>query len=444
MKTRIARTYEEMDGISKKDLPIIGVVGLGYVGLPVALAFSQKYTVIGYDVNQDRVYSLQNHIDETREVPSEALVESSIDFTINEEQLSSCDVIIVTVPTPLNTCKDPDLSFLTNASTTIGKYMKSGTIVIYESTVYPGATEEVCIPILEKSSNLKCGQEFFIGYSPERINPGDRTHTFSNTAKIVAAQDNVTLEKIYLLYQNVIDAEVYQASSIKVAEATKLVENTQRDINIAYMNELSLIFRQMGINTQEVLDAAKTKWNFIPFNPGLVGGHCIGVDPYYFIYQSALKGYKPKFLELARQINESMTDVVTDIALEHVKEQQLKPSQIKVGVLGLTFKENVPDIRNSKSMEVAFKLAEYGFDVYTHDPYLNQKVIPEQDNLKHVEWDQLKDLDIVILAVPHQEYRSKKEVDFQKLLRKEEGMIIDIKGLVWKHKFSKNIQVINL
>ncbi|GIO28081.1 nucleotide sugar dehydrogenase [Ornithinibacillus bavariensis] len=439
MKTNTGIMNEKINGFL--DDLIIGVVGLGYVGLPVALGFSRKFKVIGYDVNKERIHSLQHHIDNTREVSSKLLKESSITFTLDEKQLNSCHVIIVTVPTPLNANKEPDLSYLIAASTTIGKNMKRGTIIVYESTVYPGATEETCIPTLEKSSRLTCGEDFFVGYSPERINPGDKTHTFFNTEKIVAAQNKETLDKIYHLYQKVIDAEVHKVNSIKVAEAAKLVENTQRDINIAFMNELSLIFKQMGISTYDVLDAAKTKWNFTPFYPGLVGGHCIGVDPYYFIYKSKIKGYHPEFLETARKVNEHIPTIIVDTVLSYIDEHLDGDNQINIGILGLTFKENIPDIRNSKSVEIALTLADYGLNVYVHDPYVMPTDFPHQ--LKVVEWEELKDLSIVILAVPHQEYRNRKEIDFQKLFI-DKGLIIDIKGLFWQHHFPPFIKVISL
>ncbi|GGA75988.1 nucleotide sugar dehydrogenase [Ornithinibacillus halotolerans] len=444
MRTRLVTINGDLENLTKEDLPVIGVVGLGYVGLPVSLGFSKRYQVIGYDINQERITSLKKSIDATNEVSKEELVDAAINFTTDEKELNSCDVIIVTVPTPLNVNNKPDLSYLSQASTVIGKNMKKDTIVIYESTVYPGTTEEVCIPILEENSNLKCGKEFHIGYSPERINPGDKTHTFFNTNKVVAAQDNNTLEEIFLLYQSVIHAQVYKASSIKVAEASKLVENTQRDFNIALMNELSLIFRQMGINTYDVLEAAKTKWNFIPFNPGLVGGHCIGVDPYYFIYKSTIEGYKPELIELARRLNERMSDVIVDLVWDEIRKRNLNKEEVKIGLLGLTFKENVPDIRNSKSIEIAKKLLDSGLDIYSHDPYIDSTTLFNEHGIKLYEWKELEEVNILIVAVPHQEYRDKGIVAYQNFFSDGEGTIIDIKDILRNRCFSKEINVITL
>ncbi|MEN2768086.1 nucleotide sugar dehydrogenase [Ornithinibacillus xuwenensis] len=443
MKPKLAKMPGVTNNLFNERSFVIGVVGLGYVGLPVALGFSKKYQVIGFDINANRIQSLQQYVDETKEVTSQSLANSSIEFTTEEQRLNACHIIIVTVPTPLNSLKEPDLSFLTSASTIIGKNMQKGTIIIYESTVYPGATEEVCIPVLEESSGFLNGKEFFVGYSPERINPGDKTNTFTSIEKIVAAQDEAILEKVHQLYQSVIDANVYKATSIKVAEAAKIVENTQRDINIAYMNELALIFQQMGISTYEVLDAARTKWNFLPFSPGLVGGHCIGVDPYYFIYKSKEEGYVPEFISAARNINDRMPTVISDIVLDYLHKQNDNIDQMKIGILGLTFKENVADVRNSKAIEIVQNLVDYGLDVYCYDPCINQKDFADY-GFNIVNWEQLSELDVVILAVSHQEFREMKEEDFIKLFRKNTGMLLDIKGLFWQHQFPNGIDVINL
>lgn len=424
--------------------PVIGVVGLGYVGLPVALGFSRRYRVIGYDIKLDRIQSLQKHIDDTNQVSRKALMDASIDFTNDENRLHECDVLIITVPTPLTLQQEPDLSYLVNASKTIGQNMKNDTIIIYESTVFPGATEEICIPILEEYSGFHCGKEFYVGYSPERINPGDKSHTFSNTEKIVAAIDKKTLEKIFYLYQSVIDAPVYKASSIQVAEAAKLVENTQRDINIAFMNELSNMFRHMGLNTHEVLDAAMTKWNFIPFNPGLVGGHCIGVDPFYFIYKSRQLGYNPELITIARELNDRMPAEIVSIIMNYVEEKGLVPSNLRIGLLGLTFKEDVPDLRNSKSIELARQLKEYEMNVLIYDPVMNHKDVPSEFDLSLVTWDQLTDLDLLILAVSHQEFRDKNEEDFIKLFNNQSGLIVDVKGICKDFDFGREIEVISL
>lgn len=424
--------------------PTIAVVGLGYVGLPVALGFSKKYKVIGYDVKADRIHSLKQHVDTTNQVTSQSLIDASIEFTLDATRLHLCDVIIICVPTPLNEEREPDLSHLINASKTVGENMRRNTVIIYESTVFPGATEEVCIPILEKYSTLHCGQDFFVGYSPERINPGDTSHTFSTTAKIVAAQDKQTLDKIYALYQSVIDAEVFKASSIPVAEAAKLVENTQRDINIAFMNELSIIFRHLGLQTHEVLEAARTKWNFLPFNPGLVGGHCIGVDPYYFIYKAKQEGYTPELMTIARSVNDQMSTEVVSIVNRYIEEKGYNHNELKVGLLGLTFKEDVPDLRNSKSIEIGHKLQNDGLHVVAYDPIINQQELPEDFNLPIITKEDLINLDIIILAVSHQQFREMHDDDYTKLLQNNTGLIVDVKGLCTNRVLGESIEVISL
>ncbi|SET77132.1 UDP-N-acetyl-D-galactosamine dehydrogenase [Oceanobacillus limi] len=428
--------------ILKTNTPTVGIVGLGYVGLPVALGFAKKYKVIGYDINNTRITSLKNHVDETKEVSESSLREAAIEFTIDPVKLEKCNVIIVTVPTPLNKYKEPELSHIIGASKTIGENLNKGTIVIYESTVFPGATEEICIPLLEHHSGLRSEVDFFVGYSPERINPGDKEHTFPTIEKVVAAQSKLALEEIYRLYQNVIDAKIHKASSIKVAEASKIVENTQRDINIAFMNELSIIFRNLGINTYEVLDAAKSKWNFLPFTPGLVGGHCIGVDPYYLIHKSKMEGYTPKFITTARYINDQMPTVIADFIVKYIDDRRQNHDLPRVGVLGITFKENVPDIRNSKAIEIIERLNNFGIEIYVHDPYVNEEVISAP--IKLVDWNQLNQLDIIILAVPHHVYLNKDVEEFVQLFRNKQGLIMDIKGVLQQFNIPEGIEVISL
>src|SRR5690625_2937943 len=321
----------------KQSSPIIGIVGLGYVGLPVAVGFAEKYDVIGFDVNQSKIEELNRHIDRTSEVSNDELKKASIDFTSEEKKLKECNYIIVAVPTPISSTKEPDLSYLENASAIIGRNLTPDTVIVYESTVYPGTTEEVCIPILERDSNLTAGDDFHVGYSPERINPGDKAHTFKSNNKVISAQNTHALNKIYRIYQNVLSAKVFKASSIKVAEASKIIENAQRDINIAFMNELSLIFNNLDIDTHEVLQAANTKWNFLHFTPGLVGGHCIGVDPYYLIYKSKLAGYTPSLLSSARAINDDMPAYVVESLLRLIAINKLNIQDIRVTVLGVCF-----------------------------------------------------------------------------------------------------------
>ncbi|WP_430788542.1 nucleotide sugar dehydrogenase [Virgibacillus flavescens] len=419
---------------------VIGVVGLGYVGLPVAIAFSMEFNVIGYDSNEDRISSLTQYHDYTHEISEELLRESQITFTSNEQELSSCTFIIVAVPTPISANHEPDLSYLNNASTVIGKNLAPGTIVVYESTVFPGATEEVCIPILESESGLKAGSDFYVGYSPERINPSDKENTFQTINKLVAAQDEKTLDRIHALYQRVITAKVYKAASIKVAEASKIIENTQRDINIAFMNEISVIFDKLGINTHEAINAASTKWNFTPYYPGLVGGHCIGVDPYYLIHKSKSVGYTPKLLESAREINDYMPEYIVKTLLEKIKIQKKNIKGLSVTVLGITFKQNIPDTRNSKAIEIVEKLKKLSIDVQVCDPHVDHQHFKGELCDLH----QLKKSDVLILAVPHKCFTSLPVSTFQSLLKKDNGIIIDIKGVLNKDELGEDIILWNL
>lgn len=419
---------------------VIGVVGLGYVGLPVAIGFSKEYKVIGFDINEDRIRSLSQFYDYTHEISEEQLREASIKFTTNEKELGICNFIIVAVPTPISVNHEPDLTYLKTASTILGKNLTTGTIIVYESTVFPGATEEVCLPILEKESGLEAGSDFHVGYSPERINPGDKDHTFQTINKIVAAQDEATLAKIHSLYQRVISAEVYKAASIKVAEAAKIIENTQRDINIALMNEISLIFNKLGINTHEAIEAASTKWNFTPYYPGLVGGHCIGVDPYYLIHKSKSVGYTPKFLESAREINDYMPEYIVQILLEQITIQKKSIKDLDITVLGVTFKQNIPDMRNSKALEIVEKLKNSNINVQVCDPHVDQNHF--KDEL--LDLQQLEKCDVLILAVPHKIFTSLPVSTFQSLLKEDKGIIFDIKGALNKDEFGKDITLWSL
>ncbi|HWJ76914.1 MAG TPA: nucleotide sugar dehydrogenase [Niallia sp.] len=406
----------------------IGVVGLGYVGLPVAVAFGQEHHIVGFDINEHRISTLKNNVDYTNEVESEELKAANIDFTTDPTRLSDCDFIIIAVPTPININKLPDFTPLEKSSETVGRHLRKGTIVVYESTVNPGATEEVCLPILEKESGLKAGVDFFVGYSPERINPGDKTHTFKTIKKVVSGQTPEVLEIVASVYDSVVDAGVYKASSIKVAEAAKIIENTQRDVNIALMNELALMFDRMGIDTQEVLEAAGTKWNFLPFSPGLVGGHCIGVDPYYLTHKSESVGYRPELILAGRRINDNMGKHIATALVKEMIQRGLPVNGSKVTVLGLTFKENVPDLRNSKVIDVIRELEDYGIKVQVADPYASPEEAKEEYGVELTKYEELDKADAIVLAVPHQFYLDKKWSDFEELFNEGSGIIVDIKS----------------
>ena len=381
----------------------IGIIGLGYVGLPLAIALAQKYPVNGYDTNKKRIKNLQAGIDDTNEFTADELSQATINYYNAPQQLKNCNIYIVTVPTPLNAENLPDFSYLENASITLSKLLNKGDIVVYESTVYPGATEEICVPLLEKSS-LLFNQDFFVGYSPERINVGDKTNTFTSIPKIVSASNKATLEVLTQLYQSVITAEVYKAPSIRVAEAAKVIENTQRDVNIAFVNELAMMFNAMGLDTQEVLKAASTKWNFLNFSPGLVGGHCIGIDPYYLAHKSKALGYSPELLLSARKINEEVPHFLAQDIAKKIKAHQIEEEGAKVLLLGATFKENTPDLRNSKAVTLAQALNEKGLEVLIYDPYIESAKIEDMEVLTAPPQKQL--FDVVILAVPHQAFKS--------------------------------------
>lgn len=410
----------------------LAVLGLGYVGLPVAVAFGKKMPVIGLDVNQKRINELRNKHDETGEVTGEDLTLAQIDFTSDASQLQTCNFIIVAVPTPINESNQPDMRILHKASEMIGKNIQAGTTVVFESTVYPGATEEECAPIIAKHSGLICGKDFFIGYSPERINPGDKIHTFTTILKIVSGQDAKTTEKVAAVYRSVVTAGVFKASSIKVAEAAKVIENTQRDLNIALMNELSRIFHELNIDTQAVLEAAGTKWNFLKFEPGLVGGHCIGVDPYYLAHKAESVGYHPEVILAGRRVNDNMASYVGQSIVKALLKQQKHLGCLKVAVLGLTFKENVPDIRNSKVIDLIHELQDYGIEVLAYDPLADSSEIAAEYQLNMAAYNDLKDADVVILAVPHASFLAEDGVAVKQLLKDESSMLVDLKKGIGK------------
>jgi len=411
-------------------LPTVAVVGLGYVGLPVAVEFGKRRPTVGYDLSRKRIENLRHHVDATGEVPTAELLEArQLRVSSHPGELGEADFIIVAVPTPINAARQPDLSPLESASEAVGRYMKPGAIVIYESTVYPGATEEVCVPILEKASGMRWRQDFHVGYSPERINPGDRVHCFKSILKVVSGDDAATLEAVAALYSSVVEAGVYRAASIRVAEAAKVIENTQRDLNIAFVNELAIIFEKMGLDTQEVLSAAGTKWNFLPFRPGLVGGHCIGVDPYYLTHKAELLGYHPEVITAGRRINDSMGQHIARKTVQQMIHAGRNIKGARVNLLGLTFKEDVPDIRNSKVIDIIRELHEFGVETFVHDPHASADDALHEYGVRLTEWDALPAADALIVAVPHRRYL---ELPNEAYLRKvvRAGCVIDVKAVL--------------
>ena len=407
----------------------IAVVGLGYVGLPLAVEFGKKFPTIGFDLSVDKVAAYRNFIDPTGEVSSEDLrAATQLTCYADPEFLREADFIIVAVPTPVDNAHQPDFTPLVKSSETVGKYLKRGAIIVYESTVYPGATEEVCIPLIEKHSGMKWKTDFFVGYSPERINPGDKERTVTKIVKVVSGDTPATLKTVSEVYATVITAGVYEASSIKVAEASKVIENTQRDLNIALMNELSIIFDKIGIDTLEVLQASGTKWNFLPFRPGLVGGHCIGVDPYYLTHKADMLGYHPQVILAGRRINDSMAAYVAQQTVKNIIHAGGCVKGSKVVVLGLTFKENCPDLRNSKVADLVKELQEFGCDVSVHDPLAEAKEAMHEYGITLTEWDALpKQADAIVAAVSHAEYTNQPIAQILTKL-KSGGTFIDIKS----------------
>jgi UDP-N-acetyl-D-galactosamine dehydrogenase len=404
----------------------IAVIGLGYVGLPVAVAFAREgFSVVGFDIDQERVRELENGLDRTREVEAPDLRHPSLRFTCNGGDLDACDFFIVTVPTPIDAARRPDLSAMFGASRTVASVLKKGDIVVYESTVYPGAIEEECAPILEQCSGLKVGSDFNVGYSPERINPGDRQHRLDSIVKVVSAQNGETLDIIAGVYGAVVKAGIHRAPSIKVAEAAKVIENTQRDLNIAFMNELSLIFQSLDIDTGDVLAAARTKWNFLPFQPGLVGGHCIGVDPYYLTYRAEKAGYHPEVILAGRRINDGMGQRVARECVRALLRR--KGAGGIVTILGLTFKEDVPDTRNSRVIDIVRELESFGLRVQVHDPLANPADAKHEYGLTITDLDALRPADVVILAVAHGSYVEGGWPLIQKLLAGGSGLVFDVK-----------------
>jgi UDP-N-acetyl-D-galactosamine dehydrogenase len=411
-----------------KETSKVCVVGLGYVGLPLAVAFGRHVPTIGFDNNAKKVESIRSGIDPTGEVGDAALRESPhLSCTSSPARLGEADIIVIAVPTPIDTAHQPDFSPLVSASEIVGKYMKRGVTVVYESTVYPGATEEVCVPVLEKMSGMKWKADFHVGYSPERINPGDANHRLETIVKVVSGDDAQTTEKVAAIYELIVHAGVHRASSIKVAEAAKVIENTQRDLNIALMNELAIIFNRLGIDTLEVLEAAGTKWNFLPFRPGLVGGHCIGVDPYYLTHKAERLGYHPQVILAGRRINDGMGIYIAQQVVKHMVAQGKQIGGAKVSVLGLTFKEDCRDVRNSKVADLVYELKSYGIEVSIHDPIADPTEVRHEYGFDLLPWDRLPIADAIVLAVAHNQFLA---LGADELLKKMSlpACIVDVKS----------------
>ncbi|RDW20750.1 nucleotide sugar dehydrogenase [Oceanobacillus chungangensis] len=431
----------------------ISLVGLGYVGMPIAVAFAKKVDVIGFDVNKQKIELYQNGIDPTKEVGNEVIKNTTVQFTSDESMLKEAKFHIVAVPTPVRDDHTPDLTPVESASRTLGRNLTKGSIVVFESTVYPGVTEDICVPILEKESGLKCGVDFKVGYSPERINPGDKVHRLETIIKVVSGQDDDSLDIISKVYELVVEAGVYKAENIRVAEAAKVIENSQRDINIAFMNELSIIFNKMGIDTNAVLEAAGTKWNFLKFSPGLVGGHCIGVDPYYLTYKAEQMGYHSQIILSGRKINDDMGKYVAESTVKQMIKTNTQINGAKVALFGVTFKENTPDVRNTKVVDVINELEEYGVKVKVVDPTADKEDLWREYGIKLSELEDIKEIDAAIFAVPHDEFKGiqledvKKmfksaennnfdamnevaaTIDFEKVTERKDSVLIDLKGM---------------
>lgn len=417
--------YEKIKNKEEK----LSIIGLGYVGLPLAISFAKKVEVIGFDINKEKIELYKKGTDVTNEVSNKILKETTAFLTSNEKELQKAKFHIVAVPTPVNPDKTPNLDVVIGASKIVGKNLIKGSIVVYESTVYPGVTEDICVPILEKESRLKCGIDFKIGYSPERTNPGDRVHRLEKIKKVVSGIDEETLDIIAKVYGLIIEAGIYKAESIKVAEAAKVIENSQRDINIAFMNELSIIFNKLGIDTQAVLRAASTKWNFLKFTPGLVGGHCIGVDPYYLTYKAEQIGYHSQIILAGRKINDDMGKYVAENTLKQLIKADRQIKGCKVLVMGITFKENCPDIRNSKVMDIINELKEYGIEVKVVDPLAEESEVQGEYGIKLSKLEDVTDVDAVIFAVPHEKFKYITLKDLKKIYKDNKLVLIDIKGI---------------
>ncbi len=415
----------------------LSLVGLGYVGMPIAVAFARKIKVVGFDLNQEKISLYQSGVDPTNEVGNEVIRNTKVDFTADPARLKEAKFHIVAVPTPVNDDHTPDLTPVEGASRILGQNLKKGSVVVFESTVYPGVTEEICVPILERESGLKCGVDFKIGYSPERINPGDKVHRLETITKIVSGMDEETLETVAKVYELVVEAGVYRAESIKVAEAAKVIENSQRDINIAFMNELSIIFHKMGIDTRSVLEAAGTKWNFLNFKPGLVGGHCIGVDPYYLTYKAEELGYHSQIILSGRRINDDMGKYVAESLVKDLIRANIPVKHAKVAILGFTFKENCPDTRNTKVIDIYRELGEYGIVPIVVDPAADAAEAKRLYGIEFQTMDDVKDLDALIVAVAHEQFRG---LDREKISSfyhpgHKKKVLMDLKGILNRREY---------
>lgn len=431
-----AQTFDGLYERLVKGEEKLALIGLGYVGMPIAVEFAKHVKVIGFNHNEKRIQQYKSGIDPTHEVGDEAIQTTTVDFTSDEKRLAECKFLIVAVPTPIKEDKTPDLEPVENASRIVGRNIVPGSIVVYESTVYPGVTEDICIPIIEKESGLKCGVDWKIGYSPERINPGDKVHRLTTIKKIVSGIDAETLECIAKVYELVVEAGVHRASSIKVAEAAKVIENSQRDINIAFMNELSIIFHKMGIDTKEVLEAAGTKWNFLPFFPGLVGGHCIGVDPYYLTYKADMLGYHSQVILSGRRINDGMGKYVAENCVKNLIAADKAVKNAKVAILGFTFKENCPDTRNSKVWDIVNELKEYGIDPVITDPVADIEEAKRIYGVKFENMDGIRDMDAIILAVAHDEFKCLKKDTIDNFYGNGKKVLLDVKGIFRPQDYS--------
>lgn len=414
----------------------LSLIGLGYVGMPIAVAFAGKgIDVIGFDLNEKKIEQYRNGVDPTHEVGDETIKQSTVEFTSDERRLSEAKFHIVAVPTPVNSDHTPDLTPLEGASAILGRNLTKGSFVVFESTVYPGVTEDICVPIIEKESGLRCGTDFKVGYSPERINPGDKVHRLETIRKIVSGMDEETLDTVAKVYELVVEAGVHRAESIKVAEAAKVIENSQRDINIAFMNELSIIFNKMGIDTKAVLEAAGTKWNFLKFYPGLVGGHCIGVDPYYLTYKAEMLGYHSQVILSGRRINDDMGKYVAENCVKQLIAADKSVRDARVAILGITFKENCPDIRNSKVFDIVKELREYGVEPLVTDPQADAAEVRQFYGIDFVTLSEISEMDAVILAVSHAEYADFTISDIDHLFGSGKRVLLDIKGLLNREEY---------
>ena len=426
--------YEKIKNREEK----ISLVGLGYVGMPIAVAFANKVDVIGFDISKEKVELYKRGIDPTKEVGDEVIRNTTVEFTSDESKLKEAKFHIVAVPTPVNSDHTPDLKPVESASHTVGRNLTKGAIIVFESTVYPGVTEEICIPILEKESGMKCGVDFKVGYSPERINPGDKVHRLETIVKVVSGMDEQSLDIIAKVYELVVDAGVHRAESIKVAEAAKVIENSQRDINIAFMNELSIIFNKMGIDTKAVLEAAGTKWNFLNFFPGLVGGHCIGVDPYYLTYKAEQLGYHSQIILSGRRINDDMGRYVVENLVKKLIKADIPVKEARVAILGFAFKENCPDTRNTRVIDIVNELKEYGLTPMIADPQADSEEAKHEYGIEFDCVDSIKDMDAIIIAVGHDEFLKLTQDDFNNMFKNAPNhnkVLLDIKGLLNRKEY---------